>query len=125
MTGSGDARRFADSLHALKQRSGLSYAELARRTYTTSSTLHHYCTGAGLPRDHAIVIAVAKECGAAPDELNALLGHWTAAAADDPRGAVYTTAVSPQTTNVTAPDVKATCSTPAEPSPGDSAQQGV
>lgn len=72
-------QRLADSLKELKQRSGLSYEELARRTFSTRSTLHRYCTGTTVPADYGIVAAIAKECGASPAELNALLEYWTAA----------------------------------------------
>ena len=78
-----DAQCLADLLQELKQRSGLSYQELSRRTFSTSSTLHRYCTGVVVPSDYSIVAVIAKECGATPAELNALLRYWTAAEGGD------------------------------------------
>lgn len=66
----------AGLLSDLKQRSGLSYAELARRTYTSSSTLHRYCTGRGHPPDYQLVAMIGQECGASDEELNELLRRW-------------------------------------------------
>ncbi|WP_205660506.1 helix-turn-helix domain-containing protein [Amycolatopsis antarctica] len=66
----------ADLLLALKERSGLSYSELARRTYTSSSTLHRYCLGKGVPGDYQSVAKIAQECGASDDELHELLLRW-------------------------------------------------
>ncbi|MFI0411402.1 helix-turn-helix domain-containing protein [Actinomadura sp. 3N508] len=68
----------------LKQRSGLSYQELARRTFTSRAALHRYCGGERIPADYAVVVAIAKECGAGPEELNELLRYWNAAAAESP-----------------------------------------
>jgi len=67
---------FADLLLSLKQRSGLSFSELARRTYTSSSTLHRYCAGRSVPPDYQSVAKIAVECGASDDELNDLLRLW-------------------------------------------------
>lgn len=74
-----DAQEFSALLTELKERSGLSYTELGRRTFTTSSTLHRYCTGASVPRDYNVVATIAKGCGATSDELTNLLRCWTAA----------------------------------------------
>ncbi|MFE3648861.1 helix-turn-helix domain-containing protein [Streptomyces sp. NPDC059152] len=76
-----DVRSLAELLHELKERAGLSYAALARATFTTGSTLHRYCTGRSVPRDYAVVAALARECGADAWELNELLRRWTAATA--------------------------------------------
>ncbi|MER6666207.1 helix-turn-helix domain-containing protein [Amycolatopsis japonica] len=74
----------AGLLSALKQRSGLSYAELARRTYVSTSTLHRYCTGRSEPPDYQLVAAIAKECGATDDELNELVRRWRRRGDDAP-----------------------------------------
>ncbi|WP_343243674.1 helix-turn-helix domain-containing protein [Streptomyces sp. SID13726] len=66
-------------LAGLKRRSGLSYEELGRRVFTSSSTLHRYCNGNSVPGDYGVVLRIAKECGAGPDELNELLRYWESA----------------------------------------------
>ncbi|MFF5011340.1 helix-turn-helix domain-containing protein [Streptomyces phaeochromogenes] len=73
------AQELASVLAELKERSGLSYQELGRRVFTSSSTLHRYCNGKGTPADYDIIVCIAKECGADPDELNKLLRCWMAA----------------------------------------------
>ncbi|MCP2337738.1 helix-turn-helix domain-containing protein [Actinomadura rupiterrae] len=75
------AERLAALLSELKERSGLSFAELARRTHASRSTLHRYCTGTSIPDEdkYDIVLAFAKACGATPRELNDLFHHWTLA----------------------------------------------
>ncbi|RKT53651.1 helix-turn-helix domain-containing protein [Saccharothrix australiensis] len=78
MDGSGDARELAAVLARLKQRSGLSYQELARRTFTSSSTLHRYCRGTVVPGDFGIVARIAEECAADPDDLARLVRCWQA-----------------------------------------------
>lgn len=72
--------RFAltDLLQKLKERSGHSYTELARRTFTSSSSLHRYCTGRSVPPDAEMVLRIAKACGANPDEQRAALQAWLA-----------------------------------------------
>ncbi|MGI5203509.1 helix-turn-helix domain-containing protein [Spirillospora sp. CA-108201] len=72
---------FSALLTNLKERSGLSYQELARRTFTSRAALHRYCGGARVPADYALVTSIAKECGAAPEELGDLLRFWRAATA--------------------------------------------
>ncbi len=85
VTGVGDlaeARDFRDlagALTGLKQRSGLSYQELGRRVFTSSSALHRYCSGKAVPRDYGLLVRIATECGAGPDELNELLRYWRTA----------------------------------------------
>ncbi|MFI0908345.1 helix-turn-helix domain-containing protein [Streptomyces sioyaensis] len=81
MDGADEARSLAGLLCELKNRAGVSYAALARATFTTSSSLHRYCRGESVPRDYAVVAALAKECGATPHELTELLRLWTAATA--------------------------------------------
>ncbi|MGH3239889.1 MAG: helix-turn-helix domain-containing protein [Spirillospora sp.] len=73
---------FSALLTNLKQRSGLSYQELARRTFTSRAALHRYCGGERVPADYALVANIAKECGAGPEELNDLLRYWRAATAE-------------------------------------------
>lgn len=82
MNESADSGHLAALLSELKERSGFSYTELARRTYTTSSSLHRYCTGRSVPRDYGMVTAIARECGATAEELRVLAVHWAAATAD-------------------------------------------
>jgi len=66
-------------MRTLKDRSGLSYAELARRMFTSSSTLHRYCVGTSVPSDYTVVMRFAQECGATAGELAELLRCWMAA----------------------------------------------
>ncbi|MFF7259613.1 helix-turn-helix domain-containing protein [Streptomyces sp. NPDC008159] len=79
MDGTRGTRELAAALARLKTRSGLSYQELGRRVFTSSSTLHRYCTGKGVPGDYDLVVRIAKECEADADELNELLRCWKAA----------------------------------------------
>ncbi|MFF2847482.1 helix-turn-helix domain-containing protein [Streptomyces sp. NPDC058001] len=79
------AQDLASVLRGLKQRSGLSYAELGKRTFTSRSTLHRYCKGANMPPDYDVVVRIAQECGATNAELNELLQLWNAAA-ESPAG---------------------------------------
>ncbi|WP_055554002.1 helix-turn-helix domain-containing protein [Streptomyces kanamyceticus] len=72
-------RELAAALAALKERSGLSYQELGRRVFTSRSTLHRYCTGRAAPGDYGLLVRIAEECGAGPEELNELLRHWRTA----------------------------------------------
>ncbi|WP_063776799.1 helix-turn-helix domain-containing protein [Streptomyces viridochromogenes] len=78
------AKELAAALGELKQRSGLSYQELSQRVFMSSSTLHRYCNGKGVPGDYDAVVRMAKECGAAPGELNDLLRYWKAATGEEP-----------------------------------------
>ncbi|MER6162952.1 helix-turn-helix domain-containing protein [Streptomyces sp. NPDC001868] len=88
MDGTREAKELAAVLAELKRRSGLSYQELGRRVFTSSSTLHRYCSGKGVPGDYDLVVRIAKECGADADELNTLLRRWRAATGQEPeRGA--------------------------------------
>lgn len=79
LDGPEGAQELARVLAGLKQRSGLSYQQLGRRVFTSSSTLHRYCNGKGTPADYDVVVRIAKECGADADELNVLLRSWRAA----------------------------------------------
>ncbi|WP_308402776.1 helix-turn-helix domain-containing protein [Streptomyces sp. AC550_RSS872] len=76
-------RELAAALAALKGRSGLSYQELGRRLFTSRSTLHRYCTGRAVPGDYGLLVRIAEECGAGPEELNDLLRHWRTATGRD------------------------------------------
>ncbi|MCG5216143.1 helix-turn-helix domain-containing protein [Streptosporangium sp. KLBMP 9127] len=60
----------------MKERSGQSYADLARRTYISSSTLHRYCTGKARPPDVGVVTRIARVCGATEPELRDLARAW-------------------------------------------------
>ncbi|NUP36936.1 MAG: helix-turn-helix domain-containing protein [Streptomyces sp.] len=79
LEGPEGAKELAGVLAGLKERSGLSYQELGRRVFTSSSTLHRYCNGKGTPGDYDLIVRIAKECGADADELNKLLRCWRAA----------------------------------------------
>ncbi|WP_329037240.1 helix-turn-helix domain-containing protein [Streptomyces sp. NBC_01725] len=79
MDGPEESEELAGVLAGLKERSGLSYQELGRRVFTSSSTLHRYCNGKGTPADFDLVVRIAKECGADAEELNTLLGCWKTA----------------------------------------------
>ncbi|WP_093781366.1 helix-turn-helix transcriptional regulator [Streptomyces sp. yr375] len=67
---------FAALLRELKQRSGLSYEALAKRAHMSTSTLHRYCKGEGVPADHAAVSRFARVCRATPEELIELHRSW-------------------------------------------------
>lgn len=71
-------RDLAAALRGLKERSGLSYQQLGCRVFISSSTLHRYCSGKGVPGDFDLVLRIARECGADPAELNELLRRWEA-----------------------------------------------
>lgn len=73
---------FAQSLLALKQGSGLSFAALARRSGTSGSTLHRYCSGTAVPGDFRVVEKVARLCGAESVRLKELHRLWILADAE-------------------------------------------
>jgi transcriptional regulator with XRE-family HTH domain len=83
VTQAEDAERFAAQIRALKDRAGVSYEELAKRTKVSSSSLHRYCSGAKVPASYGAVHAIGKACGADSDELRTLHRLW--ALADSPR----------------------------------------
>ncbi|MFJ2770483.1 helix-turn-helix domain-containing protein [Streptomyces sp. NPDC087300] len=85
-------RELAATLADLKERSGLSYQELGRRVFTSRSTLHRYCTGRAVPGEYGLLVRIAEECGAGPEELNVLLRHWRTAT-----GREQSSAGSPET----------------------------
>ncbi|MEV7194497.1 helix-turn-helix domain-containing protein [Streptomyces sp. NPDC093510] len=73
------AGELASLLTELKRRSGLSFQELAGRTFLSRTTVHRFCSGARVPNDYAVVVRLARECGAEPEDLNRLLAYWRAA----------------------------------------------
>ncbi|OUC84894.1 helix-turn-helix domain-containing protein, partial [Streptomyces swartbergensis] len=73
------AADFAALLVELKERSGLSYGVLAKRLHMSTSTLHRYCNGDGVPTDYAPVERLARLCKASPDELVELHRRWVLA----------------------------------------------
>ncbi|MER7403435.1 helix-turn-helix domain-containing protein [Streptomyces sp. NPDC000070] len=70
---------FAALLRELKQRSGLSYEALAKRAHMSTSTLHRYCKGEGVPADYASVSRFARVCKATPEEVVELHRRWVVA----------------------------------------------
>lgn len=79
---------FGRLLLSLKNRSGLSYSELGRKTHLSSSTLHRYCTGTTIPSDYRTALAIAEACGATDDDLTELLRCWrTPTEPDEPEAA--------------------------------------
>ncbi|MDQ0960681.1 transcriptional regulator with XRE-family HTH domain [Streptomyces sp. B4I13] len=70
---------FAALMRDLKQRSGLSYEALAKRAHMSTSTLHRYCKGDGVPGDNAAVARFARVCRATPEELVELHRRWVLA----------------------------------------------
>ncbi|MFB7287138.1 helix-turn-helix domain-containing protein [Actinacidiphila glaucinigra] len=73
------SEHFARNLRELKDRSGLSYGQLARRLHVSTSTLHRYCNGDAVPADYAVVERLARLCGAGPEELVELHRRWVLA----------------------------------------------
>ncbi|MEV7659126.1 helix-turn-helix transcriptional regulator, partial [Streptomyces anulatus] len=78
---SGDAEGaaravLAERLSALRERSGRTYASLARRIGVSGSTLHRYCTGRTVPAEFAPVERLARLCGAPAEEREALHRLW-------------------------------------------------
>jgi tetratricopeptide (TPR) repeat protein len=70
---------FAASLRSLKERSGRSYRELARRSLVSTATLHRYCTGRAVPPEFATVLRFAEAQGATRAQQAALHQQWLAA----------------------------------------------
>ncbi|MFE0632983.1 helix-turn-helix domain-containing protein [Streptomyces sp. NPDC058864] len=73
------SEHFARNLRELKDRSGLSYGQLATRLHVSTSTLHRYCNGDAVPTDYAVVERLARLCGAGPEELVELHRRWVLA----------------------------------------------
>ncbi|WP_189148343.1 helix-turn-helix domain-containing protein [Streptomyces lacrimifluminis] len=74
-----ESEQLAATLRALKNRSGLSYEALAKRTDIGGSTLHRYCKGTSVPQDYGSVHRIGTVCGASPDELRSLHRLWALA----------------------------------------------
>ncbi|MFI6283131.1 helix-turn-helix domain-containing protein [Streptomyces sp. NPDC050988] len=68
-------------LQSLKERSGMSYAVLARRCNVSTSTLHRYCRGLVRPDSYGLVERFGRECGATRQELHELYEAWQRAEA--------------------------------------------
>ncbi|MEV0170375.1 helix-turn-helix domain-containing protein [Streptomyces sp. NPDC050803] len=98
------ARELGLLLAELKRRSGLSYQELAVRTFLSRTTVHRFCSGARVPNDYAVVVQLAQECGAGPEDLNRLLQYWQAATRTGDPGAGAPGAADPPRTD--APPVR-------------------
>lgn len=69
----------ASLLQQLKERSGQSYADLARRCGVSTSTMHRYCRGQILPDSFGMVERIARACSADKAELAELYQHWVRA----------------------------------------------
>jgi transcriptional regulator with XRE-family HTH domain len=76
---SGGMGELALLLHALKERCGHSYAELARCCGLSASSLHRYCRGQVLPDSYGLVERIGKACGASREELGELYRLWSRA----------------------------------------------
>ncbi|WP_208876218.1 helix-turn-helix domain-containing protein [Streptomyces armeniacus] len=74
-----DAQELARLLQELKDRSGRSFAALARQTGLSRSSLHRYCTGTTVPGSFGTVERIARACAAEPDELDGLYRLWARA----------------------------------------------
>ncbi|MER6785789.1 helix-turn-helix transcriptional regulator [Streptomyces sp. NPDC000658] len=79
MAAAEEIAEFAALMRELKQRSGLSYETLAKRAHMSTSTLHRYCKGEGVPGDNAAVARFARVCRATPEELGDLHRRWVLA----------------------------------------------
>lgn len=66
----------SERLAGLKERSGRSYQDLARRVGVSGSALHRYCTGESLPADFAVVERFARACRATREEVAQLRRLW-------------------------------------------------
>lgn len=74
-----ESEQLAAKMRALKNRSGLSYEALAKKTDIAGSTLHRYCKGTSVPQDYGSVHRIGTVCGASPDELRTLHRLWALA----------------------------------------------
>ncbi|MFF7266715.1 helix-turn-helix domain-containing protein [Streptomyces sp. NPDC008159] len=79
MEAAAEIADFAALLRELKERSGLSYESLAKRAHMSTTTLHRYCKGEGVPADDAAVARFARVCKATPEELKELHRRWALA----------------------------------------------
>jgi transcriptional regulator with XRE-family HTH domain len=76
MSGGGESAALGVRLTELKQRSGLSYEQLARKTHLSRSSVHRYCNGHSVPATFAPVEAIATACRASRDDLAKLYRLW-------------------------------------------------
>ncbi|WP_433340956.1 helix-turn-helix domain-containing protein [Streptomyces sp. CA-253872] len=76
MATGAESEAFAARLKELKERSGLSYGQLAKRLHLSTSTLHRYCNGDALPAEFTPVDRLARLCGADRAELMDLHRRW-------------------------------------------------
>ena len=74
-----DVERLASQLRFLKERAGLSFEALAKRTGAGKSSLHRYCAGKKVPVDPGVIYAFAQACGASRGELQELHKLWAVA----------------------------------------------
>ncbi|WP_438289905.1 helix-turn-helix domain-containing protein [Streptomyces sp. HUAS TT7] len=74
----------ASALTALKDRSGLSYAQLATRCWLSASTVHRYCQGKVVPAEFGTVERIALACGAERAEVDDLYPLWSRANSGPP-----------------------------------------
>ncbi|MFF4627745.1 helix-turn-helix domain-containing protein [Streptomyces griseorubiginosus] len=79
MERSDTAERLAAHLRMLKNRAGVSYATLAKRTGTSRSALHRYCSGEKVPIGFGPVHAMGAACGATHGELREAHRLWALA----------------------------------------------
>jgi transcriptional regulator with XRE-family HTH domain len=77
-----EGERFAAQIRALKDRAGISFEELARRTGISSSSLHRYCSGTKIPTGYGVIHTFAKACGASNEELRETHRLWALADAE-------------------------------------------
>jgi hypothetical protein len=90
MPGGDPSEELAALLRVLKARTNRSYDALARRIGASSSALHRYCSGAGVPPRYAVLEEFARECRATEEELLELHRRWIradATARAQPNGA--------------------------------------
>ncbi|MEH0545652.1 helix-turn-helix transcriptional regulator [Streptomyces sp. B21-105] len=106
---------FAALMRELKQRSGLSYEALAKRAHMSTSTLHRYCKGEGVPGDNAAVARFARVCRATSEELVELHRRWVLADAARERARRATATAAADVNAETETETDAAPETDAEP----------
>ncbi|UQA90873.1 helix-turn-helix domain-containing protein [Streptomyces halobius] len=79
MTQRAECDRFAACLRTFKERAGFSYGALAKKTGSSRSSLHRYCSGSAVPLDYGTVHHLATVCGASSEELRRLHKLWALA----------------------------------------------
>ncbi|MFB7242265.1 helix-turn-helix domain-containing protein [Streptomyces populi] len=120
-----DTAKFASLLTRLKERTGRSYAALARPLGMHASTLHRYCAGEAVPQDFAGIERFAVLCGASPEERVELHRRWimAVAARRRPQPSDARRASTPPETTSTATSAATPATTPAAV-PAASANRG-